>query len=62
MEIVNEHYPNGIQWGLTNKLTYIDSADDICILCQKAGNMQDKLTTLAEKDQKVRLKISTNKT
>jgi hypothetical protein len=54
MEMVNERCPN--------KLTDIDYADDICILCQSAGDMQDKLTTLAEEGQKARLKINTNKT
>jgi hypothetical protein len=62
MEMVNERCPNGIQWGLTNKLTDIDYADDICVLCQRAGDMQDKLTALAEEGQKVGLKINTNKT
>jgi hypothetical protein len=47
IEMVNEHCPSGIQWGLTNKLTDIDY-EDICILYQRAGDMQDKLTTLAE--------------
>jgi hypothetical protein len=61
IEIVNERCPNGIQWGLTNKLTDIDYAD-ICILYQRAGDMQDKLTTLAEEGQKFGLKINTNKT
>jgi hypothetical protein len=43
-------------------LTDIDYADDICILCQRAGEMEDKLTTSAEEGQKVGLKINTNKT
>jgi hypothetical protein len=62
MEMVNKRCPSGIQWGLTNKLTDIEYADDICILCQRAGDMQDKLATLAEEGQKVGLKINTNKT
>jgi hypothetical protein len=62
IEMVNESSPNGIQWGLTNKLTDIDYADDICILYQRAGDMQDKLNTLAEEVQKVGLKVNTNKT
>jgi hypothetical protein len=60
IEMVNESSPNGIQWGLTNKLAENDYADDICILYQRAGDMQDTLTALSEEGQKVGLKINTN--
>jgi hypothetical protein len=52
----------GIQWGMKERLEDLDYADDICLLAQRSGDMQEKLKRLKEESESAGLHINTNKT
>lgn len=62
MRKTNTDSPNGIQWGLTQRLNDLDYADDLVLLAHKHADLQHKLNTLQHHGAAVGLKINIKKT
>jgi len=52
----------GIQWGLINRLEYLDFADDLCLLSESHGDMQTRLEDFTNKAEKAEFINNANKT
>jgi hypothetical protein len=54
--------PEGIRWGIWDKLMDLDYADDICLLTHSTRTMQKVLKRLEKESAKAGLKINVKKT
>ncbi|XP_054279269.1 uncharacterized protein LOC128997656 [Macrosteles quadrilineatus] len=62
MTRVTNNRRRGVQWGLRERLDYLDFADDLCLIAQRYTDIQAKLSSLQREAEEVGLKINVNKT
>jgi hypothetical protein len=62
MKRVKRLRKRGIQWSMNERLEDLDYADDICLLAQRSGDMEEKLKRPKEEAESAGLHINTNKT